>query len=95
MPYEPFDRNGKLIEVGSVVRIIGTPDLSDMSEESIAEVQPIFQYLLGKYKRVRGFNEYGHVELSFTMKSVSGKRDWHFIWIEPFLLQMPRQRSTV
>ena len=93
-PHKPIDRNGVPIKVGDVVRIVGVPDLSDMSPDSIAESLPAFEYLLGKYKRVHDFNEYGFAEFSFIMRNSNGKRSWHSVWVEPFLLHIPRHRSN-
>jgi hypothetical protein len=93
-PHEPFDRNGKPIKVGDLVRIVGVPDLSGMSPEGIAESLPAFAYLVGKYKRVRGFDEYGCAEFSFVMHQRSGERGRHTVGIEPFLLHVPQSRSN-
>jgi hypothetical protein len=93
-PHKPFDRNGRVIRVGDVVRIVGVPDLSGMSQDGKAESLPVFEYLVGKYKRVRGFDEYGRAEFSFVMHHASGKRGWHSVWVEPFLLHLPRRRSS-
>ena len=93
-PHKPYDRNGKTIKVGDIVRIVGVPDLSGMSQDGIAESLPVFQYLVGKYKRVRGFDEYGCAEFSFIMHHTSGERGWHSVWVEPFLLHIPQRRSN-
>lgn len=93
-PHKPIDRNGKLIRVGDVVRIVGVPDLSGMSQDGKAESLPAFQYLVGKYKRVLGFDEYGCAEFSFVMHHANGKRGWHSAWVEPFLLHIPQRRSN-
>lgn len=93
-PHKPYDRNGKTIKVGDIVRIVGVPDLSGMSQDGIAESLPVFQYLVGKYKRVRGFDEYGCAEFSFIMHHTSGERGWHSVWVEPFLLHIPQCRSN-
>ena len=86
---EPNDRNGHVIHVGQKVRIIGIPNLSGMSERSIAESRPVFEYLVGKYKTVAAFNELGLAELVFGINSGPCKGH-HTVFIEPFLLQLPR-----
>lgn len=93
-PHEPFDRNGQPIKVGDLVRIVGVPDLSGMSPEGIAESLPAFEYLVGKYKRVRRFDEYGCAEFSFVMRQRSGERARHTVGIEPFLLHVPQSRTN-
>lgn len=90
--HKPIDRNGRPIRVGDLVRIIGVPDLSGMSPDGIAECLPAFEYLVGKYKRVAAFDEYGCAEFSFRMRQPNGERSGHFVWIEPFLLHLPRLR---
>jgi hypothetical protein len=93
-PHKPVDRNGKPIKVGDLVRIVGVPDLSGMSADGLAESLPAFQFALGRYKRVEGFDEYGCAEFSFTMKHENGERHWHSIWVEPFLLHIPIRRPN-
>jgi hypothetical protein len=92
--HESFDRNGKPIKVGDIVRIIGVPDLSGMSPDGLAEALPAFQHLVGKYKRVHGFDEHGCAEFSFVMHHSNGERGWHSVWVEPFLLHIPQPRSN-
>lgn len=93
-PHKPFDRNGNTIRVGDIVRIVGVPDLSGMPKDGIAESLPVFQYLVGKYKRIRGFDEYGCAEFSCIMHHTNGDRGWHSVCVEPFLLHVPKRRST-
>lgn len=86
---KPKDRNGYPIEVGQRVRIVGIPNLSGMSEQALVEALPVFEHLVGKYKRVVAFDHLGLVELSFSIKSGPCK-GYHIVSIEPFLLQLPR-----
>lgn len=92
--HKPFDRNGQPIKVGDLVRIIGVPDLSGMSPGGVAESLPTFQYLVGKYKRVRNFDEYGCAEFSFVIRQRNGEHAWHSVWIEPCLLHVPQGRTN-
>lgn len=93
-PHKPADRNGTPIKIGDLVRIVGVPDLSGMSPACRAESLAVFRYLVGKYKRVRGFDQYGCAEFSFVMRQDNGERSWHSVWVEPFLLHIPQHRST-
>jgi len=92
-PHEPRDRNGMRIAVGDKVRIVGIPDLSSMSAASRSECLPAFQHLVGKYKRIVAFDEYGCAELNFAVRR-GDARGWHTVWLEPFLLQMPMRGSN-
>ncbi len=89
--YPPIDANGQIIRIGDTVRIIGVPDLSDMSPEPLKETQPAFEYLVGKYKKVYGFDEYGHVELVFRV--LKWDDGIHTVWIEPSLLKVKNIRK--
>ena len=73
------------------MRIIGVPDLSGIDPESLKEVQPAFEYLVGKYKKVYGFDEYGHVE--FVFKVLKWNDGIHTVWIEPYLLKIKRSNK--
>ncbi|HEY9841564.1 MAG: hypothetical protein ACAI44_30820 [Candidatus Sericytochromatia bacterium] len=92
-PYEPIDRNGKTIRVGDIVRIVGVPDLSGMRPDCLEESLPVFEYLIGKYKRVSGFDDYGNAEISFRLRNDEGYL-WHIVWLEPWLLQVPQSRKS-
>ena len=90
---KPFDRNGKKLSVGDRVRIIGAPDLSGMTKQGRAEAAPVFNYLVGKYKRIEAFDGFGCAEFAFVINHDNGERSWHSVWIEPFLLHTPDHRS--
>jgi hypothetical protein len=89
--HPPKDANGQTIRIGDSVRIIGVPDLSDMSPEPLKETQPVFEHLVGKYKKVHGFDEYGHVELVFQV--LKWNDGIHTLWIEPFLLKVKKTKG--
>ena len=74
------------------MRIIGVPDLSGMAPKPLKEVQPVFEYLVGKYKKVQGFDEYGNVELVF--KVLKWNDGIHTVWIEPFLLKVKKRAKS-
>lgn len=95
MKQQICDVNGHNLQMGDIVRIIGVPDLSGMSVEGRRESEPVFQYLLGKYKRIVGFDTPEGmeplVELEFRMKENDG---WHthWVWIEPALVRKKQPR---
>jgi hypothetical protein len=62
------DVTGKPIRIGDVVRVIDVPDLSGMSAHCRAESLPVFQHLVGTYKRAQEFDEFGNVWLRFTIR---------------------------
>ena len=69
------------------------PDLSGMSERGRTESLPVFEYLVGRYKRVAPFDEYGCARLDFAIPS--GKlRGRPEVGLEPFLLQVLKRRSN-
>ena len=86
------DRGGKPLRKGDVVRIIGVPDLSGMRPQSRAASLPVFRYLVGKYKRIEGFNQTGCAELSFRIRE-NRETTLHTVWIEPFLLHRRRKHA--
>jgi hypothetical protein len=88
----PIDGNGKRLSKGDEVRIAGVPDLSKMSVKSRGDLVPIFQHLVGKYKKISSFGKYGHAEIWFRIKEKDG---WHrhMVSLEPFLLRKRRPRS--
>ncbi len=89
MKLEPIDATGTRIKIGDIVRIIGIPDLSSMALKERSESLPVFEYLVGKYKTVREFNQFGLVELQFSIAK-GAKRGWHSVAIEPNLLRVRR-----
>ncbi len=91
-PHPPKDRSGRSLRKGNVVRIIGVPDLSRMHPESQAESLPVFQYLVGKYKPIDGFDKFGCAEINFKMYA-KNEITRHTVWIEPFLLHRRRTNA--
>lgn len=83
------DITGERLRPGDTVRVAGVSDISGMSPECRAESLPVFQYLLGKYKRIREFDEWGLAWLSFTIRKGSCA-GWHSVGIEPHLLRLRR-----
>ena len=83
------DVNGERIRIGDLVRVIGVPDLAGMSPDCRAESLPVFQYLLGKYKRVKEFDEFGMVWLTFKIRK-GPHAGYHSVGIEPYLLRVRR-----
>jgi hypothetical protein len=93
MIYPKRDRRGKSLRTGQIVRIVGVPDLAEMLPSSRRETLPVFRHLVGKYKRVVGFNELNEVEISFGIKK-GRYRGLHSVWIEPHLVQIKSKRSV-
>src|SRR3989344_2778501 len=96
-PHLPNDVAGAPLQVGEIVRVIGVPDLSGMSTHAQHESRPVFEHLVGKYKSICGFNEFGMVELSFVIR---GKPIQHttrcglsLIWGERGSLLLTRRSS--
>lgn len=82
----PKDCRGLSISPGDVVRIIGLPNLSQMSGRTRKESEPVFRHLKGKYKKVCSFNHIGLAEIEFRIRD--GKlAGLHTVWIEPSLLR--------
>lgn len=90
---KPRDAMGARIRVGDVVRIVGAPDLAGMTAKCRAESLPVFKYLIGKYKRVREFDELGFAWLMF--KILKGPHaGYHSVGIEPHFLKVRRHQSS-
>ena len=85
------DVTGQRIRVGDIVRIIGVPDLSGMSKEGRAESMPVFKHLVGKYKRVEEFDEWGMAWLRFRIRR-GASAGYHMVGIEPYLLRVRRSK---
>jgi len=86
-----IDALGKKIQIGDMVRVIGAPDLKGMHPSGRRESLPVFRYLVGKYKRVVGF-DHGLIQLSFRIRKGKHK-GLHSVWIEPELLRVKGTRG--
>jgi hypothetical protein len=87
------DVAGQRLNVGDIVRIVGVPDLSGMSVECRAESLPVFEHLVGKYKQVREFDEFGLAWLSFRIRR-GPAAGYHSVGIEPYLLKVRLARAS-
>lgn len=94
MKHKPIDATGRRIRVGDTVKVIGVPDLTGMVPESVKESLPVFEYLVGKYKIVEEFDEYGFAWLRFIIRK-GQSRGWHSVGIEPFLLRVRRPKKVI
>jgi hypothetical protein len=83
----PKDAAGVVIRVGDIVRILQVPDLSRLPPGTRRESRPVFEHILGTYKRVLGFNELGWPELSFRIRH-GPHAGLHTVWTEPELLRV-------
>lgn len=80
-----------MIRTGDKVRILKVPNLSGMPPRVRRHSRPVFEHILGTYKRVVGFNELGWAELS--VRILRGPHvGYHTVWIEPELLRVRRAR---
>jgi hypothetical protein len=75
------------------VRIVGVPPLTGMSAEVLAMSKPVFEHLVGRYKRITEFDEVGWARLHFRITRGT-HRGWHSVWIEPCLLKKARTPSN-
>ena len=83
------DVAGERVKGGDIVRVIGAPDLAGMSPECRAESLPVFEHLIGKYKRVEEFDEFGMAWLRFRIQK-GPHAGYHSVAIEPSLLRVRR-----
>jgi len=91
-PHPPFDRDGRRLRAGDKVRIVGSPSLAGMGTVTRAESKPVFDHLVGQYKRITEFDEFGEARLHFRI--TRGRwRGYHTVWIEPCLLKGARRRA--
>lgn len=84
---------GTPIRVGDVVRIVGVPDLSGMSAACRAESLPVFEHLVGTYKRIEEFDEYNNAWLRFKIRK-GPSAGYHMVGIEPYLLKLHRTANS-
>jgi hypothetical protein len=89
----PVDVAGRKLKQGDVVRVVGVPDLSSMAPAGRRETLPVFRHLVGTYKRIAGFDRYGHAELWFRIRA-GRNRGLHWVAIEPFLLRRRRAAAA-
>jgi hypothetical protein len=88
----PRDRDGRLLKVGDVVRVVGVPELSGMSEASRRDCLPVFRHLVGTYRTINAFDELGFAELSFEIRR-GAHRGMHWVTLEPYLLKRREERT--
>lgn len=85
-PSRPRDRDGRELEVGDVVRIVGVPPLAGMSDEVRRDCLPVFEHLVGTYRTIAEFDDFGFAGFWFTIRQGEW-RGRHFVAIEPELLK--------
>ena len=91
--YKPIDGAGQKLLVGDVVRVLGVPDLSGMAEECRLESEPVFRHIVGQYKKIKEFDDFGCAGLTFSIRG-GRHRGMHSVWIEPFLLRRRQARNA-
>ncbi|HEY2987610.1 MAG TPA: hypothetical protein VGL11_07780 [Candidatus Binatia bacterium] len=89
-PLPPTDARGRRVRKGARVRIVGVPDLSNMSEANQAECEPIFRHIHGTCRRVEKFDRYGLAVIFFKIRT-GRLAGWHSVNIEPYLLLVQRE----
>ena len=89
-PLPPRDREGREIPVGASVRVVGLPNLVGIPED--LGTRAVFEHLLGRYKWVYAFDEFGLAELIFRIRS-GPHAGLHIVSIEPSLLRVKRRRG--
>jgi hypothetical protein len=81
------DRDGTRLRVGDTVRVVGIPPLPGPLEES----RPVFEHILGTYRRIRAFDGRGCAEVMLRIRR-GPLEGIHFVWLEPFLLKLRTRR---
>lgn len=86
------DTAGKKLKIGDTVRIIGVPEFKGWSTRSKNESLPVFQHLVGKYKKINGLDKkHNCVEISFTIRNGKDK-GWHWVAVESDLIKIKSKR---
>jgi hypothetical protein len=71
-------------KVGDTVKLTGIPPQVDQDQRRFPETLDIFQKAVGRTFRVRGVDEYGHIELWLCYDGSEDERGVsHSIWVEP------------
>lgn len=86
MPIKPLDKRGKVIQLGSRVRIVGMPDFSNVTPISYRrERNRVFKHVIGQCKVVDDIDQYGLIGMTFKIRK---GRDCgiHCIWLKPHFL---------
>ncbi len=86
------DRDGRPLYVGSVVRVVGEPDLSTLPQQDDLRTADVFRHILGTYRRVADFDPRGLAELEIAIRK-GPLAGLHFVRIEPHLLKLRETRS--
>mgnify|MGYP001556170703 CR=1 FL=1 len=72
-------------KIGRQVRITGVPALTGMSAATKGESKAVFEFLVGKKKRISGIDERGHAELMFRIRK-GPLKGLHWVSLEPEFL---------
>ena len=88
----PRDRDGRRLRVGDVVRVVGVPALTGLTEASRRDCLPVFRHLVGTYRTIAGFDALGFAEIFFRIRD-GAKQGMHWVTIEPFLLKRREERG--
>ena len=74
------------------MRVVGTPELGDLPADDPLGTRAVFAHLLGSYRRISGFDAYGHAELRVRIRG-GACAGLHWVWLEPALLRRRRRRG--
>jgi len=73
----------KKFKVGDKIRVIGyRPGVYRPGVEDDMGTEDLFKSLVGRRYTIRGFDDYGHIELQ--------PKRLHTVWIEPDLVELVR-----
>jgi hypothetical protein len=73
----------KKFKVGDKIRVIGyRPGVYPPGVEDDMGTEELFQRMVGRRYTIRGFDDYGHIELQ--------PKRLHTVWIEPDLVERVR-----
>ena len=86
LPTSIKDVDGRVVRKGDVVRVLGIPDLSGMSEPYRGETQAVFKRITGTRRKVEGIDQFGCAILVFGIRTgvLAGT---HSVAIEPHLIR--------
>jgi hypothetical protein len=90
----PKDARGRPIQIGSRVRVIGSPDFSGLKPVRVRhERERVFGHIVGQCKTVDDIDQNGFV--GFTFKIRSGRdAGLHCVWLDPCLVLVQKARVS-
>jgi len=80
------DVDGRTVRKGDVVRVLGTPDLSGMTDPYRRETEAVFKHITGTRRKVYGIDQFGAAILVFGIR-FGPHAGSHSVAIEPHLIR--------